>query len=102
MKGGISAGIGVYGYAPHTHDLGHWFEEVGRHETPWEGELNWESLEGEFKISAKSTALGHIHITVNLRDLPGAYEDSYSQVGIETELGQLIHISNKARKFFAK
>lgn len=87
LKGGISVSVRVYGYAPHTHDLAHWFNEFGNREVPWQGELVWESLEGEFKISATSTSLGQIYITVSLRDLPGAYEESYVQVGIETELG---------------
>jgi len=101
LKGGIRAAIRVYGHAPHTHDLAHWFSELGKHCSPWEGELSWESLEGEFKISAKCTSLGHILIMVSLSDLPGSDEEAYIQAGIETELGQLINISNGARSFFA-
>jgi hypothetical protein len=102
LKGGISAAIKVYGYAPHTHDLAHWFNELGAHTSPWEAELSWESLEGELKISAKCTSLGHIHIMVSLSDMLGAYEEAYIQAGIESELGQLTKISNGARDFFAK
>ena len=102
LTGGVNASIRVYGYAPHTHDLAHWFSELGKNSKPWEGDLSWESLEGEFKITAKYASFGQIHIMVSLSDLPGAYEEAYIRAGIETELGQLTIISNEARNFFAK
>ena len=102
LKGGINTSIRVYGYAPHSHDLAHWLSELGNYSEPWENEISWESLEGEFKISAKCTSLGHIHIMVSLRDLPGAHEEAFIQVGLETELGQLIIIAKGASNFFAK
>ena len=100
LKGGITATIKVYGYSPHSYDLAHWFVELGKHKTTWENEKKWESLEGEFKISASCSSLGQIYFVVSLRDLPGSEEEAFIQAGLETELGQIAKISNSASKFF--
>ena len=102
LKGGINAVISVYSNTLHTHDLSHWFNELSTNSAPWENELSWESLEGEFKIFAKCTALSHIQFTVALSDMLGAPEEAHVQAGIETELGELTEISKAASKFFTK
>ena len=30
VKGTVSGATKVYGYAPHTHNLAHWFEKLGK------------------------------------------------------------------------
>lgn len=102
LKGGITASVKVYGYAPHSHDLASWFASLGEKTRPWSDDLAWESLEGEFKIKASSDAKGHVYFHVSLRDLPGAYEEAFIQVGLESELGQLNKIASEAKDFFAK
>jgi len=44
--------------------------------------------------------LGQVHFELSLRILPGADEEAYIQVGLETELGQVKRISNGASRFF--
>ncbi|MEW5249325.1 DUF6228 family protein [Microbulbifer sp. 2201CG32-9] len=100
LKGGISATIRVYGYAPHSHDLSHWFSELGKQIHPWDGELVWESLEGEFKIKAICDFQGHVYFQVSLRPPPGTFEESFISVGLQSELGQLGNIASEARRFF--
>ena len=102
LRGNVTATIKVYGYAPHTYDLAHWFAELGEQDTSWDEAKLWESLEGEFKISATCSSLGQVHFELSLRILPGADEEAYLQVGLETELGQIENISNGASKFFEK
>lgn len=100
LEGGIKASIRIYNYAPHAKELALWFVELGNHTAPWQGELSWESLEGEFKIDANCDSLGHIQFMISLSDMRGSNEESYIQVGIETELGQLESISAGAHRFF--
>lgn len=102
LKGGIETSVKVYGYAPHADDFHQWLELLGEQSQPWPKELVWESLEGEFQIRASSDSLGHVHFQVSLRDLRGSYEESFIQVGLETELGQLGKIASQARMFFSK
>ena len=100
VKGNVSGVTKVYGYAPHTHNLAHWFSELGRQGEGWKDTKTWESLEGEFKLSASCSSLGQVHFELSLRMLPGANEEAFIQVGLESELGQIEGISNGAGKFF--
>ncbi len=100
LKGSVNTAIKVYGYAPHSYDLAHWFAELGKQTSGWENDKTWESLEGEFKISTTCTLLGHVHFILSLRVQPGSDEEAFIRVGLETELGQVTNIANKARKFF--
>ena len=100
LKGRISSTIKVYGFAPHSHNFCHWFEILGSKNMPWSNEIVWESLEGEFRISATCSALGEVWIKMALIDLPGAGEESRIQTSLVTELGQLQRISKNAKRFF--
>lgn len=102
LKGDINATTKIYEYAPHSYNLSYWFAELGKQVTTWEDTKVWESLEGELKISATCTLLGRIHFLLALRMLPEADEETFIQVGLESELGQITNISNEARKFFEK
>jgi hypothetical protein len=100
VKGNVSGSTKVYGYAPHTDNLAHWFSELGLHAEGWVETKTWESLEGEFKLSASCSSLGQVHFELSLRMLQGADEEAYIKVGLETELGQIEGISNEASRFF--
>ena len=100
VKGSVSGSTKVYGYAPHTYNLAHWFSELGQETNGWSETKKWESLEGEFKLSASCSSLGQVHFELSLRILPGADEEAYIEVGLETELGQIEGISNGAGRFF--
>lgn len=80
--------------------LNRFFQELARHKTPWKGEHRWESLEGEFEISATCTTLGHVVFLVKLAGQIGGVEEWQIKAGLDTELGQLEKIAQNARIFF--
>jgi len=91
--------VGVYvDTTPST--LNNFFQELASHEKPWSGKKTWESLEGEFYISASSSSLGVVFFEVRLRSLLGGAEESTVSAGINTEWGQLAQIAKDAEKFF--
>jgi len=102
IQGGIRASIRVYNYAPHAQELARWFDGLGKYKAPWDGEVEWHSLEGELRILASCDNLGHVRFMIYLSDMMGSNEESYIQAGIESELGQLEGIANGARRFFAE
>jgi len=101
LKGRVIGTIKVYGYAPHSHDFSYWFEILGANSKPWTNEIVWESLEGEFKISATCSTSGEVFIKVAFIDLHGADEECRIQTALVTELGQLQKISHNAKRFFS-
>jgi len=67
----------------------------------WQGIKSWESIEGEFIISATCSSLGEVLFTVRLRGLQGAPEEWTVSVGLATEFGQLRNIAKHAKGFFS-
>jgi hypothetical protein len=49
----------------------------------------WQSLEGDFRLSATCTPLGNVVFNVELHGLQGATEEWAVTAGIDYELGQL-------------
>jgi hypothetical protein len=96
----LSAAIQVSGgYIPsHPAPL---FAEMARRWAGWDGELTWESLEGELTIRCTHDCLGHIFIRVQLLSghLP---DDWFVKATISTEAGQLESIARHAELFFGR
>jgi hypothetical protein len=63
--------------------------DLGEQGRPWIGAREWQSIEGDFKLSATCTALGKVVFNVELRGLLGATEEWAVTAGIDYELGQL-------------
>ena len=100
LKGsGLSAVIEVYAYTD-TFGLNQFFQELASCDKPWPGEREWQSLEGEFTISATSSVLGDVVFQIELRMTIGTPEESLISAGINTEWGQLLKIAKEAKKFF--
>ena len=76
------------------------FQDLAHLNGLWQDKRSWESLDGEFSISATCTPLGHIILTATFAGLPGAPEAWQVQAGLETELGQLKSIAENATRFF--
>ena len=76
------------------------FRKLPAFKNPWQGERSWGSLEGEFKISAICTTLGHAIFQVKMSGQNGGTEEWMTQFGLETELGQLETIARNAAMFF--
>lgn len=72
------------------------FRELGAQQTPWQGERQWQSTEGDFTLTVRCSALGAVYFQVVLKGLQGAPEEWQVTVGIESELGQLARIAAEA------
>ncbi|GAB1259294.1 DUF6228 family protein [Aurantivibrio plasticivorans] len=101
VAGDVSARLRVYLYTDEAALL-NYFRSLGSSINPWKGEISWESLEGEFKISCSCSSLGAVNFQVHLWGLAGHPEEWRVSLGIDTEFGQLQSIANRATKFFNK
>lgn len=100
LKGNVEAALDVYAHTDEQ-GLNHLFQELGVYQKPWQGKKEWQSLEGEFSISAECSSLGKVQFLVELRGLQGAPEEWKIQVGLASELGQLEKIAKQAMAFFS-
>lgn len=100
LTGIVAAHVRVYAYTDEQ-GLSKLFQELGAMEKPWEGNLSWESLESEFKLSVSCSSLGEVQFNISLWCLPGHPEEWRVNLGLVSELGQLQSISNQAKRFFS-
>jgi len=99
ISGNISASVNVWAYTDAS-GLIYMFNELASYDKPWKDIKSWESIEGEFKISASCTSLGAVTFEVEIKDLQGAPEHFELDAGIETEFSQLQKIAKNASIFF--
>ncbi len=90
---GLSASTDVYTFMSGVPiDL---FEAIAREWRGWQGPKQWESLEGELKLTATMDRTGHVSVQVELRR-GGAWE---LRAWIVLEAGQLDAIAAQLRRF---
>jgi len=89
----------VYAYTD-ADGLASLFSKLAASERPWKGTEGWESLEGEFSLSAACSAQGHVSFAIRIRDSFGGLEEWQVEACLLTELGQLPNIAARARSFF--
>jgi len=94
----LSATRGVYSY-PDSKGISDLFQQIARSERPWEGQVSWESIEGEFRLSASCSSLGSVTFDIRLRQFNGE-EDWDVETDLLSELGQLPNIATNARRLF--
>lgn len=70
--------------------------DLGKQGQPWSGTREWESIEGDFRLSVTCTALGNVIFNLTLRGLQGATEEWALTAGIDYELGQLEHLAQES------
>jgi Family of unknown function (DUF6228) len=92
----ISGVVQVWAETGEVEGLVKFFGEMGSLEAPWKNARTWETIEGDFKLSATCSALGAVTILVSMSGLPGAAEEWQLQAGIETEFGQLVRLAAEA------
>lgn len=85
----------AYGFA----DL---IEFLASQKQPWKGEEGWESLEGEFKLTATCSVLGKVTFKIILSERTGGDEEWLVETGLAYELGQLEKLAKSARAFFGE
>ena len=77
------------------------FQEMAEPSHGWEGDLTWESLEGELALAATHDGLGHIRVSVGLKS--GHMPDDWHVRGcVRTEAGLLSSHAHHAAKFFGR
>jgi hypothetical protein len=75
------------------------FEYMAKEWKGWSGAQEWSSIEGEFWISATCDSLGHIMLSLSLKEFDGPEPwESIAKLGIDS--GQLDSTAKKVREFF--
>jgi hypothetical protein len=98
---GLNSNITIwhdYGFS----SLGGYFADLAWINKPWDDARKWESLEGDFSISAICSKTGSVTFTIGIFHLAGNEEESRITVGLVSELGQLEIIARDAAKFFGR
>jgi hypothetical protein len=100
LKGSaVQAAYAVWAYTDAT-GLADLFARLASYERPWNGDERWESIEGEFSLSARCSSLGEVLFSVRICGLQGASEEWQVSVAIATELGKLPKVAAGAHRFF--
>ena len=95
----IEASATVDGYM--SEGLPRLFREMARSWTGWKGAKEWQSLEGELKLSAESDSLGHVTLRVSLRS--GHYAYGWRiEIGLLLEAGQLEDTAHAIESWYAQ
>lgn len=85
----VSAKVEVWVETGDAAALQAFLADLGKQGRPWSGTREWQSIEGDFRLSATCTALGNVVFNVELHGLQGAPEEWAVTAGIDYELGQL-------------
>lgn len=89
-----------------THDdastFNNFFKKLAGLEKPWQENLDIQSLEGEFAISASCTKLGIVIFSIELSSGYVDHEAWHLKADLDTELGQLPQIAKNADMFFQR
>jgi hypothetical protein len=76
------------------------FAKLASFERPWKRSETWESLEGEFGITAACSTLGEVRFCIRVRDVLAEPEPWEVSACVVSELGQLPDIAMHAKVFF--
>jgi len=85
----VSAKVEVWVETGDAAGLQAFLADLGKQGRPWSGAREWQSIEGDFKLSVTCTALGNVVFNVELHGLQGATEEWAVTAGIDYELGKL-------------
>ena len=94
----ISLSKKVWGYTDYGYivDL---FSSIAKEWKGWEGVKEWNSVEGEFGISATIDSLGHIMLSLLFREIEGSEEWS-AECQLSIDSNQLDIIEKNMSNFF--
>jgi len=93
----LSSFTDVYAFDPFDSNLVRFFEDLAGNWKGFDGEKEWNSLEGEFSLICTSDSLGHFVLEVTIRNT----EDTRcARKTIYIESGQLEKIVFEVRDFF--
>jgi hypothetical protein len=91
----------VYAYSPHSPNIAAFFGRLASYDGPWESVECWESLEGEFALSATCSVLGVITFTLSMHGRLDSQDKWRISTTIIVEFGQLPGIASSAEQFFS-
>jgi hypothetical protein len=77
------------------------FAQMAAQWNGWQGEIAWESLEGELALRCTQDRTGHVSIVVVLRSGPSK-ADWMVEATVVAEAGQLEEIAHRAGLFFGQ
>jgi len=99
FSGVVSASARVCTYTDEN-GISNWLKKLASFSKPWESEIEWQSLENQFSISASCSSLGEVHLSFQLSDMHGHPEEWQVKSSIITDLGQLPNLAQQAERFF--
>ena len=76
------------------------FARLASYERPWSATEHCASLEGDFSLSARCSAVGIVTFSISILRQFGGPEEWKLTCDLDTELGQLPRIASQARNFF--
>ena len=97
----VQAGTTVYLYAKFS-GLDIWFQELGRLERPWDGAIEWISIERDFRLIVTCSRIGHVHFDIEIHRQNDLQEESSVSAGLMTDLAALQSIAKDAQTFFGQ
>jgi hypothetical protein len=68
---------------------------------PWNGKIEWSSLEEQFYISSTCSSLGSVVFYISMHGDIGSPEQWSAKIGITAEFGQLDAIADNAHRFYS-
>jgi hypothetical protein len=100
VVGSLAARVRFYSYETRELGLGEFFTDLAKHWRGWDGEKTWESLEGDLVLSASHDGLGHVKLTVELRDRFRDIEYGWlARAALLLEAGSLDEVARSATRF---
>ena len=90
----------VYAYSPHSPSLVALFGRIANQSRPWASTECWESLEGEFSLSAMCSNLGAVSFSLSMLAHLDAQDKWRISASLTADLGQLPSIAAEAEQFF--
>jgi hypothetical protein len=88
-------------YALEVARLGEFFRDLALHWSGWNGEKQWQSIEGEVSLTAKTDRTGHVDFLVHMRSGPYPYDWRLTTT-LLVEAGQLEHIAAQVERFISR
>ena len=95
----FSGTVRAWGYTD-AHGLVRLFDSLAKDWKGWNGNRDWETIEGEFKISCSHDGLGHIRMSVEIQQDFGSDEPWKLKAGLIVDAMQLDQIAKDAKNLF--
>ena len=89
----------IWGF-PDFSDLSRYFCWLGIQDRPWATTRRWQPLERDFSLAATCSSVGKVTFQICIGKRTGGPEEWSITAHIQSELGQLESLAQKAKAFF--